>query len=493
MKRSTSNCGQIVQYTSRSSLLVLILFFLGTVVKPGYSQTVQAAGDHTLHPDDSHLISYSGSYRDFTIPAWAEGKYLYLKAQGGDGGTIDFNKDIHPGKGGQGASVFGYFRIGSGTTEIPVGATLRVIVGQAGGSHTNTGQTFNHSGGGGGGTGILFLPPGVDPENAEAAQWKLLSVAGGGGGAYAKWGGKIRDGLPGNDGKNGTGDNSDYQWDTKGIYMTECINNMPKYEGWGGTSGGGTGYILRNTVCDQVKDNDNHPIGDADVDGDGKGYGGFQRKNGKMQPIGHTGGKGNQNPDGGFGFGSGGGGIYIAPGGGGGYEGGAQGSFGPGDKAAGGGGSYVNAKYALPGTAVKVKNGTTRISKNGYVQYQFFGRPVADSLAKDQQYTYANSRRLLNFGDYTLRWQKDGNLVLYKGDFIPANAQWSTNTNGRGTSLSFQKDGNLVIRDASNTAIWASATADDQQNGKGGVSLTLTPFGALSILNSDGENIWSFY
>ncbi|CAF4928467.1 unnamed protein product, partial [Rotaria magnacalcarata] len=48
--------------------------------------------------------------------------------------------------------------------------------------------------------------------------------------------------------------------------------------------------------------------------------------------------------------------------------------------------------------------------------------------------------------------QRDGNLVVYTSrDFSPVNAQWSSNSTGKGQEpfrLIMQDSGNLLIRDA---------------------------------------------
>ena len=60
---------------------------------------------------------------------------------------------------------------------------------------------------------------------------------------------------------------------------------------------------------------------------------------------------------------------------------------------------------------------------------------------------------LANNGVATLKWQFDGNLVLYDAQ----GAQWATSTNPDATGVCFQGDGNLVIyrKDHEN---WATGT-----------------------------------
>jgi hypothetical protein len=54
-------------------------------------------------------------------------------------------------------------------------------------------------------------------------------------------------------------------------------------------------------------------------------------------------------------------------------------------------------------------------------------------------------------------FQSDGNLVIYDLD---KNALWSSGTEGRGSYLQLQNDGNLVIYNDINVALWASNTSD---------------------------------
>ncbi|WP_394825672.1 hypothetical protein [Pendulispora albinea] len=63
----------------------------------------------------------------------------------------------------------------------------------------------------------------------------------------------------------------------------------------------------------------------------------------------------------------------------------------------------------------------------------------------------------------TIRFQGDGNVVLYEGqDGNPNDAVWSTGTNGDpkgfAAELSLQTDGNMVLYDLNGRAIWASGT-----------------------------------
>lgn len=442
----------------------------------GQQQKTQDNNDLTIHFNKQlYQITYTGTYNDFTIPADAAGKYIYLQTRGGDGGTISYKNNLPPGKGGQGATVSGYFKVGSGVNEIPVGATLRTIVGQSGSSYENHGQTYHHCGGGGGGTGVLFLPPNIKPQNSEAADWTMLLVAGGGGGGAAKFGVNSRDGLPGNDGKEGTGENNSID-DT--CWMPGMISGL------GGKSGGGTSYVLWSELCED-RSGDDFTIGNSERESEEGGLGGFQKVNGKWQPTGAKGGNYNDlDNNGGFGFGSGGAGRNSHAGGGGGYAGGGRGDISMRTFEAGGGGSYVNSVYAVPSTIAKIKNGTTSSSQNGNVKY--YTTDIAPVfLAKGHEYK-SDKVRLLKTGGCELVWQSNGNLVLYEGSKV----RWESHTNDQGAKLAFQNDGNLVIYDTANKPLWATATADAQQEGRGGAYLVLEPDGKLLIVNSKRSAIW---
>jgi len=92
---------------------------------------------------------------------------------------------------------------------------------------------------------------------------------------------------------------------------------------------------------------------------------------------------------------------------------------------------------------------------------------------------------ILRNGEFELRWQRDGNLVVYRNGDQPT---WASGAQGWGTRLSWQPDGNLVIY-AGNDAVWATGTADSQQGGRGGKLLRLNQQGHLVIRNDTGV-IW---
>jgi pimeloyl-ACP methyl ester carboxylesterase len=83
---------------------------------------------------------------------------------------------------------------------------------------------------------------------------------------------------------------------------------------------------------------------------------------------------------------------------------------------------------------------------------------------------------------YALRYQSDGNLVLYG----PHGALWASGT--AGTSPGFvgmQGDGNLVVYDAGGQAVWASDTA-----GLPGLELHLQDDGYIVIYDDGGNVVW---
>ena len=92
---------------------------------------------------------------------------------------------------------------------------------------------------------------------------------------------------------------------------------------------------------------------------------------------------------------------------------------------------------------------------------------------------------------FFLLLQDDGNLVLYKSNnFLPSNAIWHTNTNGKGDSpfnLIMQNDSNLVIYDKHNRATWAS---DTFKIGKFPCSLCVFDNGCLGIIDGENKKIW---
>src|SRR5215203_3604894 len=167
-------------------LLTLLILFMSGFLK---------AAAQLIADGLQHTVVYNGTYQDFVIPD----NPLLIKVQvrlfGADGGAasvtvgqyipfIGFEpiKTCSSG-GGAGAFVSFIINVGSKPQEIPWGSTLRFIIGGKGVSgHVDKnvlpdGGTGYDYGGGGGGTALLY-------RESENHVWKLLGVAGGGGGAY---------------------------------------------------------------------------------------------------------------------------------------------------------------------------------------------------------------------------------------------------------------------------------------------------------------------
>jgi hypothetical protein len=83
-------------------------------------------------------------------------------------------------------------------------------------------------------------------------------------------------------------------------------------------------------------------------------------------------------------------------------------------------------------------------------------------------------------GQFSLRVQEDGNLVLYSQDGQP---MWASGTDGQEVSTAtMQDDGNLVLYAPGGAAVWASDTF-----GNGGAYLVLQDDGNLVIYSADGQ------
>ena len=94
----------------------------------------------------------------------------------------------------------------------------------------------------------------------------------------------------------------------------------------------------------------------------------------------------------------------------------------------------------------------------------------------------------LVMGNFLLKMQKDGNLVIYKDN----NPIWETKTTrpmeDGPFQLKMQGDGNLVIYDKNDNSIWASGTAG---KGTGPYRLMLLGIGALIIQDTNETIIWN--
>jgi hypothetical protein len=296
-------------------------------------------------------------YRDFVIPSDFDPASGYnqinFSLRGGDGGRRRIPL-ICTEPGGRGARVTASFAIGTDDYELEPGGTIRLIVGQQGGSKKSNGLS---GAGGGGGTAILYKSPSYVGGDDCVASWSsmqhgsgsgeqaniswdtdcwiILAVAGGGGGAYAPGGcAEASSGKSGNAGENGT--------DGKGL----SGGNGGTDGGQGGSDafgGAGGGYKIRYW------------------DGSDGKYGGVYGGDGTGSSF--------LTVRGGFGFGGGGSGLrevfVVRGGGGGGFSGGGAGGqyFG-----GGGGGSFVN--DAATAKTKKDGNGTDRTPNNGFISYR---------------------------------------------------------------------------------------------------------------------------
>lgn len=303
------------------------------------------------HLQAQTTVNYSDArspkYLDYTVPSSQSGKYLYLYATGADGGEATSKSK----NGGKGATVEGYVKIGNATNEIPEGATIRFIPGEAGSS-------YDHHGGGGGGTAIAFKTP-------SNSDWTLLIVAGAGGGAGSKQAG--REGTTTTGGSNG-------------VISTGAQKDNAGSKGSGGTNDGENGYSGGGAF--------------SDADGVDCCDEGFQGQAGMVNnvPTGSAGGAGSENVPGGFGFGSGGSGdktfavilgYLYGGGGGGGYSGGgAGGDWGGG----GGGGSYANTAFLV--NVLKESHSTTSSPADGSISYQYLEEA---QLSITRQFKYSNN------------------------------------------------------------------------------------------------------
>lgn len=388
MKKLKYNIPKVKQIAS----LWLLLSFI--VMNATIAQTSIDKGD--LKVDGNKYTVSSASHfdhrwedkpMDFKLPKGASG-YLYLRAEGADGGKVKGKSGDCKARGGEGATIMGSFPIGNGANMIPPGSTIRFLVGLQGENRTVSDivSLGRDGAGGGGGTGILFKAPNQD-------NWTLLMVAGAGGGgvfaggsgasSYWGFGAPIQDysGLRGTittDASDGGSTSSGGDWHGMG--------DGDSYLGPGGTEGlsGGT------------PDDDNGIVGYPGGglfdgrSGDRPGQSGWiGARTGtspnysydySVEPIGGLGGNHSSNltyvrTDGGWGFGGGGVGYGNGGGGGGGgYSGGGGGK----DREGGGGGSYLSDLAVL---SKKIARGATCSPGDGFVEYMLTQNPFLADIS----------------------------------------------------------------------------------------------------------------
>lgn len=86
-------------------------------------------------------------------------------------------------------------------------------------------------------------------------------------------------------------------------------------------------------------------------------------------------------------------------------------------------------------------------------------------------------------GRFQLRFQTDGNIVLYFGSTV----LWSSGTaTGQSMVFGMQGDGNLVLYSPSITALWASGTA-----GNAGAFLRVQNDGNVVVYSSTMTQLWA--
>ena len=111
------------------------------------------------------------------------------------------------------------------------------------------------------------------------------------------------------------------------------------------------------------------------------------------------------------------------------------------------------------------------------------GAGGAGSMSPDQV-LYPDGSIQSGDGRFSLFYQRDGNLVLYRSDGRPL---WASQTSGRSAGRTvMQMDGNLVVYDAGGTPVWASGT-----NGYGGAWLLVQDDGNMVIYSGSGAPLWA--
>lgn len=115
------------------------------------------------HNCSNDVITFENQYKDLYIGDQVTDIALTLK--GADGGNAVLYAqgacDVLV-KGGEGATVYVSFPIGSGSNRLQPGGVLRIFVGQVGQTTTSPCLPLNpgiYGGGGGGSSAILYLPP----------------------------------------------------------------------------------------------------------------------------------------------------------------------------------------------------------------------------------------------------------------------------------------------------------------------------------------------
>ena len=95
-------------------------------------------------------------------------------------------------------------------------------------------------------------------------------------------------------------------------------------------------------------------------------------------------------------------------------------------------------------------------------------------------------------GEYVVKVQSDGNLVLYKGSDV----LWASGTHGDGREpykMTMQSDNHLVLFDADSKVIWAPDVyiGKDEHQWKEGGYAVLQDDGNLVVYDGDNKAMWA--
>lgn len=115
------------------------------------------------------------------------------------------------------------------------------------------------------------------------------------------------------------------------------------------------------------------------------------------------------------------------------------------------------------------------------------GPPPAPSVSDTLQpgeWLEQGGERVSVDGRFTLTYQGDGNLVLYRNDGRPL---WASQTAGTSSGQAvMQYDGNLVIYDAAGTPVWSTDTTINRN-----AVVTVQADGNVVLYSSSGRPLWT--
>ncbi len=333
-----------VHKMNRKKIYLLAMLFL-------FLSAFSKSSAQIIDDGQEYSVLNTGSFQDLVLPNNPLISKISFSFAGADGGAailrmgqtvvFDFvSTHSHSSGGGNGAVVNGTFLVGSGPGKIPLGSTIRFIIGQKGVTGVNNisiitdAGTGSDYGSGGGGTAILYKIPG-------GTTWTLLGVAGGGGGAYQGVVGNVPfgdEGGAGEESENGADGGGALDYGGGGISGNGGQASFGYYGATPTAAGGGGRFTKGDGMLTHID------IGSGNISEEYQfGEGGAGAPGGS--DVGGYGGTKESQPtllfevrNGGFGYGGGGAGAG-AGGGGGGYSGGGGGGVFYGG---GGGGSYLN-------------------------------------------------------------------------------------------------------------------------------------------------------